>query len=84
MKLFTLILALAGLTGAAGAVELLPIEQQVGDAIKSPDVTVVHFWAPWCPNCEAELANNGWSTFIDMNSEANFIFVTAKHPEDGR
>ncbi len=83
MKLFTLLLALAGLTGAARAADLLPIEQQVAEAIKAPGVTVVHFWAPWCPNCKAELANSGWSTFIDTNAEANFIFVTAKHPEDG-
>ena len=52
------------------------VEQQVAEAVKLPRVTVVHFWAPWCPNCTAELRNSGWSTFIDTNAEVDFIFVT--------
>ncbi|MBC7365820.1 MAG: thioredoxin [Undibacterium sp.] len=84
MKFPGLILALVGITGAIRAAELLPIEQQVAEAIKSPGVTVVHFWAPWCSNCAAELAKSGWSTFIDTNAEVKFIFVTTWHDEIGR
>jgi thiol-disulfide isomerase/thioredoxin len=60
----------------ANAAGLLPIEQKVSEAVKSPQITVVHFWATWCPNCKAELSNNGWSDFIAANPEVNFIFVS--------
>jgi thiol-disulfide isomerase/thioredoxin len=30
-------------------------EQSIAAATKSDKVTVVHFWAPWCPNCKHEL-----------------------------
>jgi thiol-disulfide isomerase/thioredoxin len=60
------------------------IEQQLADLTKSPNVTVVHFWAPWCPNCKAELANGGWSGFIAANPDVNFVFVTIWNPADGR
>jgi thiol-disulfide isomerase/thioredoxin len=60
------------------------IEQQVADATSSAKVTVVHFWAPWCPNCKAELANGGWSGFIAGNPDVNFVFVTIWNPVDGR
>ena len=65
------------------AAELLPIEQQVAEAAKSPKATVVHFWAPWCPNCYGELKNNGWSNFIDANPNVNFIFVTRGRGDNG-
>jgi thiol-disulfide isomerase/thioredoxin len=66
------------------AAESPSVEQQVAEAIKAPNVTVVHFWAPWCANCKSELSKGGWSTFIDTNAEVNFIFVTAWHDEIGR
>jgi thiol-disulfide isomerase/thioredoxin len=62
---------------------LLPIEQKVEESVKSPRVTVVHFWAPWCPNCRAELAGNAWSEFVDSNPDVNFIFVTIWNDSDG-
>ena len=60
------------------------IEQQVAAATKSGGVTVVHFWAPWCPNCKEELANGGWSGLIAANPKVNFVFVTIWNPVDGR
>ena len=45
---------------------------------------MVHLWAAWCPNCRAELANGGWSTFIAANPDVNFVFVTVWNAEDGR
>jgi len=70
----------------ASAAEPLPIEQQVAAAVKSPRITVVHFWAPWCSNCKAELAKNGWSTFIEINADVDFIFITTWRgdADDGR
>ena len=82
-RLLVLFVLLASLARADATVRL-PVEQQVAEAIKAPQVTVVHFWAPWCPNCAAELKNNGWSTFLDTNFDVNFIFVTVWNAEDGR
>jgi thiol-disulfide isomerase/thioredoxin len=59
-------------------------EQKIAEATKSDKVTVVHFWAPWCPNCRHELAHSGWSDFIAANPNVNFIFVTTWNPVDGR
>ena len=84
MKLFPYLFVGAALVFSARAAEWLPIEKQVAEAIKSPAITVVHFWAPWCSNCGAELAKNGWSTFIDTNAEVKFIFITSWHNEIGR
>ena len=51
-------------------------EQQVRDAIKEPDVTVVHLWAPWCSNCQAELKGGGWLKMAKENPKTRFIFVS--------
>src|SRR6185437_17145221 len=51
-------------------------EQQVRDAIKAPDLTVVHLWAPWCSNCQAELKNGGWLKMAKENPKTKFIFVS--------
>lgn len=59
------------------------LEQRVAEATRSEKVTVVHFWAPWCPNCKSELANGGWSGFIAAHPDVNFIFITIWNPVDG-
>ena len=53
-----------------------PTEQKVQDAIKSPWLTVVHLWAPWCSNCQAELKSGGWSKVITENPQVKFYFVS--------
>jgi thiol-disulfide isomerase/thioredoxin len=86
MRKFFLSLSLLAALASGRAAEPVAIEQQVAAAIQSPKITVVHLWAPWCPNCKAELANNGWSTFLNTNADVNFIFVTAWRgtSDDGR
>ena len=60
-------------------------EQSVVAAIKSPDLTVVHLWAPWCSNCQAELKSGGWTKIIKDNPRLKFCFVTVwNNGEDGR
>jgi thiol-disulfide isomerase/thioredoxin len=76
--------ALAACAARADDKPAAAIEQQIAEAAASPRVTVVHFWAPWCPNCKAELANGGWSGFIASNPDVNFVFVTIWNPADGR
>src|SRR5437588_4669208 len=62
-----------------------PAEDQVRDAIKSPNLTVVHLWAPWCSNCQAELKGGGWLKTVKENPTTQFIFVSVwNNGEDGR
>ena len=61
-----------------------PAEQQVLEAIKSPDITVVHLWAPWCSNCQAELKSGGWLKMLKDNPQVKFYFVSVWNGgEDG-
>jgi thiol-disulfide isomerase/thioredoxin len=60
-------------------------EQQVSEAIKAPGVTVVHLWAPWCSNCQAEMKSGGWTKTVKDNPEVKFYFVSVWNSgEDGR
>ena len=62
-----------------------PAEQKVLEAIKSKDLSVVHLWAPWCSNCQAELKNGGWLKMMKDNPQVHFYFVSVWNGgEDGR
>ena len=52
------------------------VQQKIRDAIKSPDLTVVHLWAPWCPNCQTELKSGGWLKMVKANPQVKFYFVS--------
>src|SRR5438477_12157089 len=59
-------------------------EQKITDAIKSPDLSVIHLWAPWCSNCQAELKNGGWLKAVKDNPQAKFYFVSVwNNGQDG-
>ena len=82
MKLLFAFLALlsAAVTHAAS-----PAEQQVAEAVKAPGVSVVHFWAPWCSNCQAELKSGGWSKTVADHPQTKFLFVSVWNGgDDGR
>jgi thiol-disulfide isomerase/thioredoxin len=83
VKSLIFLLALAVAAGSSAATEMLPIEKQVAEMVKSPKPTVVHFWAPWCPNCYGELKKGGWSSFIDANKDVNFVFITSWSGDNG-
>ncbi len=60
-----------------------PIENQVAQLTNGPQVTIVHFWAPWCPNCRAEMDKYGWRDFLIVNPETKVVFVTIWSADDG-
>jgi thiol-disulfide isomerase/thioredoxin len=78
----TMILAAAALVPAHAQDDLdralVPknAEQKVTEAEKSPGLTVVHLWAPWCSNCQAELKSGGWLKMVKANPEVKFVFVS--------
>ena len=62
-----------------------PAEQQVVEATKSDQLTVVHLWAPWCSNCQAELKSGGWAKMVKENPQTRFYFVSVWNGgEDGK
>ena len=83
MKRWLGLFFLSAAVGLAQGSGWLKIEEDVAAEVAKPQVTVVHFWAPWCPNSRAELADAGWSTFIDSNWDVKFVFVTMWSGEDG-
>jgi thiol-disulfide isomerase/thioredoxin len=62
-----------------------PVDQKVVEAIKSPQLSVVHLWAPWCSNCQAELKAGGWTKMVNENPQVKFYFVSVWNDgQDGR
>ena len=83
MKAFQVLALILLVSGAASLASTA--EDQVRDAIKAPDLTVVHLWAPWCANCQAELKNGGWLKMVKENPKTKFIFVSVwNNGNDGR
>jgi len=75
---FFLLLTVGLLRAATPAPD--PLELQVADLVAGPQVTVVHFWAPWCPNCRAELDPvAGWAKFVAANPDVKVVFINIWH-----
>lgn len=81
-RLFFLLAGAVSVATCAVA-EILPIEKQVAEIARASKPTVVHFWAPWCPNCYGELRNGGWSDFITANPDVNVVFITSWTGDSG-
>jgi thiol-disulfide isomerase/thioredoxin len=63
----------------AAPVAAAPLENEVAALAAGSHVTVIHFWAPWCPNCRAEMTPDGWAKFIGANPEVKFVFLNIWH-----
>jgi thiol-disulfide isomerase/thioredoxin len=86
MKTLGLCVVLAFLTALPGVTfaTASPVDQQVTEAIRAPGTTVVHLWAPWCSNCQAELKTGGWLKMVKENPQVKFYFVSVWNGgEDG-
>lgn len=60
-------------------------EGQAAEGIKAPGLSVVHLWAPWCSNCQAELKSGGWTKMVKDNPDVRFLFVSIwSGGDDGR
>src|SRR2546423_11618649 len=74
MLLFRLLI-FATLLAATSLRAESPAEQKIIEAIKSPDLSVVHLWAPWCSNCQAELKSGGWLKKAKEKPQGKIFFV---------
>jgi len=83
-RFWTLLFLLTGAVGAAANPGWLLVEETVAEETAKPQLTVVHLWAPWCPNSHAENRDRGWSRFIAANPAVQFIFVTVRSSDDGK
>ena len=86
MKRFIFNIAV-GLCAVCGPVVFAesPTEKQLAEAVKATNISVVHLWAPWCSNCQAELKSGGWLKTIKENPQVKFYFVSVWNGgEDGR
>lgn len=54
-------------------------DAEIAAQVAGPQVTVVHFWAPWCANCQAEMVPSGWAAFIAANPDVQFVFLNVWH-----
>src|SRR5947208_16231855 len=52
-----------------------PAEQKVPEATKTPDLTVIHLWAPWCSDGQAELKSGGWAKIVRENANVKSSVV---------
>ena len=76
------LLVLVALSAAARLFAASPAEQQLSEAIKGPNLSVVHLWAPWCSNCQAELKSGGWQKTVKANPDVKFYFVSVWNSGD--
>jgi thiol-disulfide isomerase/thioredoxin len=63
----------------AAAPEADELEAKVRAVVERPEVTIVHLWAPWCPNCKHEMRPDGWAKFVADNPAVKVVFLNIWH-----
>lgn len=76
------LLVLAAVCLASSLFAASPAEQQLVEAIKAPNLSVVHLWAPWCSNCQSEMKSGGWLKTVKANPDVKFYFVSVWNAGD--
>jgi thiol-disulfide isomerase/thioredoxin len=79
MKRLTLLIALITTPFIRAQDAAAELEKEIADLVAAPGITVVHFWAPWCPNCRAEMGAEGWAKFIAEHPDVKFVFLNIWH-----
>lgn len=79
MSLCLIVSFAAALAAPAQRASPETMEAQVRELVAAPEVTIVHFWAPWCGNCRAEMTPDGWARFVNENRDVKFIFINIWH-----
>lgn len=51
-------------------------ESQTSGVVKRDGLSIVHLWAPWCSNCQAEMKSGGWRKMVTDNPDVRFVFVS--------
>lgn len=69
----------AGLMARAQAEEAGGLEREIAELVARDQVTVVHFWAPWCSNCKREMRPDGWAKFVEANPAVTVVFLNIWH-----
>lgn len=77
--MLTCVGALAALGAMAAQTSSEEVEQKVAAVVAGPQVTVVHFWAPWCRNCKTEMRPDGWAKFVADNPGTKVVFINIWH-----
>jgi thiol-disulfide isomerase/thioredoxin len=75
----TLLSPLSGAVSEKTLSEGAALEKEVGDIVSGSQVTVVHFWAPWCSNCKEEMRPDGWAKFVNENPAVKVVFINVWH-----
>lgn len=83
-RLIAFVSLFASLVIPLHAESVAEFEDMLFEKVSSKDITVVHFWADWCPNCVNEHDNDGWKNFIEANPNITFYFVSVwgSDPDD--
>lgn len=63
----------------AAATDADELEAKVRAVVERPEVTIVHLWAPWCPNCKHEMRPDGWAKFVADNPAVKVVFLNIWH-----
>jgi len=81
MKLIVAVLLAAsvGLMARAQDGAASELESEVQALVARDQVTVVHFWAPWCGNCKREMRPDGWAKFVAANPDVTVVFLNIWH-----
>jgi thiol-disulfide isomerase/thioredoxin len=81
LRRFSLVAALliTGLRLYSAVPSAEEMEQEVKAIVDGPQVTVVHFWAPWCSNCKNEMAGGAWADFVNKNPAVRVVFLNIWH-----